>query len=256
MASPVLAAEPHAEPQKTPLFEAHLRHGARMVEFGGWQMPVFYSSILDEHQAVRTRAGLFDISHMGEFVVEGPDSGFWLNHSLTNDVAKLAIGEGQYTLMTNDRGGVIDDLLVYRTGPQAYFLVVNASKIAEDREWLVRRLARASGVEFHDRSASTAALALQGPKAAEILVSALEITDELPKRNRIVTVPWRSHRITIARTGYTGEDGFEIFARSARRTISGKRSWRVARKRVSSRAAWAAGTPSVSRRAIRSTART
>ncbi len=141
MTSPATVA-----PSKTPLFDAHLRWKARMVEFGGWQMPVFYSSILEEHQAVRTSAGLFDISHMGEFVIEGPNAAARLNGLLTNDIAKLGVGEGQYTLMLNDRGGVIDDLIVYRTGEQRFFLVVNAAKIGEDWAWIERHLTQGSTV--------------------------------------------------------------------------------------------------------------
>ena len=181
-----------------------------MVEFGGWMMPVFYSSILDEHQAVRTAAGLFDISHMGEFWAEGPEAAVWLDTLLTNEVSKLGIGEGQYTFLLNEQGGVIDDLIVYRVGAQNFLLIVNAGKIAEDRAWIEGRVP-ATGVEFRDESDLFGGLALQGPKAAEILPGALDLTVPLPARNRMVTVVWRGHLLGIARTGYTGEDGFEIF---------------------------------------------
>jgi aminomethyltransferase len=202
-----------AASRKTPLFDAHLRWQARMVEFGGWQMPVFYSSILEEHQAVRTGAGLFDISHMGEFLVEGPAAAARLDALLTNDVAKLAVGEGQYTLMLNGQGGVIDDLILYRIADQAFLLVVNASKIGEDWQWIERHLAggdEVGGVVFFNRSDAFAAVALQGPQAGAILAAALEMK-ELPGRNRIVSLKWRTHDLWIARTGYTGEDGFEVF---------------------------------------------
>ena len=200
---------------KTPLFDAHLRWKARMVEFGGWQMPVFYTSILEEHQAVRTGAGLFDISHMGEFLIEGPGAATRLNGLLTNDIDKLSVGEGQYTLMLNERGGVIDDLIVYRIAAQAFLLVVNASKIGEDWEWIERHLtgpASVSDVLFFNKSSAFAAVALQGPKAAGIAAAALNVAEsQLPARNRIVAVKWRTHDLWIARTGYTGEDGFEFF---------------------------------------------
>jgi aminomethyltransferase len=196
-------------PLKTPLFDAHVRAKARMVEFGGWQMPVFYSSILEEHQAVRTGAGLFDISHMGEFLIEGPGAAARLNALLTNDVAKLAVGEGQYTLMLNERGGVIDDLLVYRIADQAFLMVVNAGKIGEDWEWVERHLT-GTDVVFFNKSDAFAAVALQGPKAAEVIATALDV-DNLPSRNRIASLKWRTYDLWIARTGYTGEDGFEIF---------------------------------------------
>ena len=191
---------------ETPLASAHRKQGARMVEFGGWSMPVFYTSILDEHQAVRTGAGIFDISHMGEFIIEGPSSASFLNSLLTNDIDRLRVGDGQYTLMLNEQGGVIDDLIVYRTGQDVFFLVVNASKIDEDRAWIESRLP-SEGVLFNDRSEAYAAVALQGPKSEAILI---DLGWPVPARNGILParLPFLA---TIARTGYTGEDGFEIF---------------------------------------------
>src|SRR6185436_15132983 len=124
--------------KRTPLFDAHQKLGARLVEFGGWEMPVQYSSIMDEHQAVRTAAGIFDISHMGEVTVSGAAAAF-LNHVLTNDIRKLTPGLGQYTLMCNERGGVIDDLYVYQLSEGVYLLIINASRIAEDVAWLQAR---------------------------------------------------------------------------------------------------------------------
>src|SRR5439155_23275473 len=115
--------------KRTPLFDAHQKLGGKLVEFGGWEMPVQYTSIMDEHQAVRTAAGIFDISHMGEVLVSGPAAESFLNQTFTNDVRKLDIGKGQYTLMCNERGGVIDDLYAYRIEPAGYLLVVNASRI-------------------------------------------------------------------------------------------------------------------------------
>ena len=115
--------------KKTPLYDEHVRLGARMVPFGGWLMPVQYSGIVDEHQSVRNAVGMFDISHMGQFVISGNGARDWLNTMLTNDVAKLDVGQGQYTFLLNDDGGVIDDLIVYRTGEAEFLLVVNAAKI-------------------------------------------------------------------------------------------------------------------------------
>ena len=126
--------------RQTPLFAAHQRLGARLTEFGGWTMPVQYSGIVDEHRAVRTAAGVFDISHMGEFFVRGSGARDFLNGVLSNDVTKLDVGQGQYTLMLDDHGGVIDDLILYRTGGQEFFLVVNAAKIEEDRAHLTLSL--------------------------------------------------------------------------------------------------------------------
>src|SRR6266700_406955 len=122
--------------KRTPLFAAHQRLGGKLIEFGGWEMPVQYSSIIDEHLAVRKSAGLFDISHMGEVSVVGPGALDFLNHTLTNDLKKLAAGQGQYTLMCNERGGVIDDLYAYRLAETDYLLIINASRIDGDLAWL------------------------------------------------------------------------------------------------------------------------
>lgn len=195
--------------KKTALADTHVKWGARMVEFGGWWMPVQYSGIIDEHQTVRTAAGLFDISHMGEVVIEGPAAADWLNTMLTNDVSKLGVSEGQYTLMLNPSGGVIDDLIIYRTGANAFFLVINASKIDEDVAWLKGNLP-SSGVTLVHRSDETGALALQGPKSPAVLSAFLGSSD-LPSRNHIASFSWNGHTVQVARTGYTGEDGFELF---------------------------------------------
>src|SRR5881628_342458 len=127
--------------KRTPLFSAHQRLGGRMVEFGGWEMPVQYSSIVDEHLAVRRAAGLFDISHMGELRVSGLAALEFLNLTLTNDLRKLAVGQGQYTLMCNEKGGTIDDLYAYRLGNADFLLIVNASRIEADYDWLGKQLA-------------------------------------------------------------------------------------------------------------------
>src|SRR5260370_23434243 len=125
-----------AAEKKTPLYQEHVRRGARMVPFGGWLMPVQYTSIVDEHQPVRNAVGMFDISHMGQFIVSGNDARDWLNAMLTNNVAKLDVGQGQYPFLLNDNGGVIDDLILYRIDEAEFLLVVNASKIEEDFAWL------------------------------------------------------------------------------------------------------------------------
>lgn len=195
--------------KQTPLFATHQRLGARLTEFGGWTMPVQYSGIVDEHRAVREAAGVFDISHMGEFFVRGEGARDFLDGILSNDVTKLRVGQGQYTLMLDDHGGVIDDLILYRTGEQEFFLVVNAAKIDDDRAHLTRYLPH--GVEFHDASDVYAALALQGPKALEIARTFLGAGWPEPKRNEITRYSWNCQEILAARTGYTGEDGIEIF---------------------------------------------
>src|SRR5215213_9004144 len=120
----------------TPLHAEHVRLGAKMIGFGGWDMPVQYTGIMDEHQTVRSALGVFDISHMGQFFVRGAASAAWLNRMLTNNVERLEIGQGQYSLMLNERGGVIDDLIIYRLGTETWLLIVNAAKIDEDLAWL------------------------------------------------------------------------------------------------------------------------
>lgn len=183
-----------------------------MVEFGGWEMPVLYSSIVKEHHAVRDAAGLFDISHMGEFIFEGPEAKKFLTKLLTNDLSLLETGQGQYSLLCQDNGGVIDDLYAYRLGDQRYLLVVNASRVEVDWLWIrAQRNTRYKSLELemHDRSADHAAMALQGPKASEILEGLFPQAVELG-RNRITELEFGSEPIWISRTGYTGEDGFEL----------------------------------------------
>jgi aminomethyltransferase len=199
--------------KKTALFEAHQKLGARLVNFGGWNMPVQYSGILEEHKAVREAAGVFDISHMGEFCIDSPSAKTFLNGLLTNDVSKLAVGQGQYTLMLNEEAGVIDDLIIYHLTDGQYFLVVNASMIDEDRTWIEHKLRSdgGAGIFFSDRSSMYSAVALQGPKALEIARAFLGAGWSEPKRNEMTKYSWNCHEILTARTGYTGEDGLELF---------------------------------------------
>src|SRR6476646_5713 len=166
-------------PKQTPLYGEHLKLAAKMIDFGGWNMPVYYSSILEEHQAVRQGVGIFDISHMGQIRVSGPSAEEWLNTLLTNNLRRLKLSEGQYTLLLNDRGGVIDDLIVYYRGQNDYFLVVNAAKTEEDFDWMQAHSTSETAVS--DLSDHFAALAVQGPASAELLGQ----FGELPKRNQI-----------------------------------------------------------------------
>jgi aminomethyltransferase len=188
--------------KKTPLYDEHVKRGAKIVLFGGWLMPVQYSGIVDEHQTVRKNVGMFDISHMGQFVVSGKGAAEWLNTMLTNNIDKLAVGQGQYTFLLNEKGGIIDDLIAYRIGEQKFLLVVNASRAEEDYEWLDQH--RAGDVLLGDRSAYFGGVAIQGPRATELFV-------DLPARNHIVDVELDGIPVSIARTGYTGEDGIEVF---------------------------------------------
>jgi len=176
-----------------------------MVPFAGWYMPVMYDSILNEHQAVRGAVGIFDISHMGQFIVRGEGALPWLNRMLANNLEKLAAGEGQYSFMLNEEGGVIDDLIVYRTGDSEFFLVVNASMIPEDLAWLEKH--RPEGVELVDESEGWAGMAVQGPDSPASFAS-LFPDETLPPRNGIARLAGGG---IVCRTGYTGEDGFEFF---------------------------------------------
>src|SRR5882724_7704439 len=171
-------------PKETPLYDEHMRLSAKMVPFAGWLMPVQYTSIVDEHQTVRNAVGVFDISHMGQFIVSGNDARDWLNRMLTNNVAKLDVGQGQYTFLLNDNGGVIDDLILYRICESEFLLVVNASKIEEDFAWLERH--RQDGTMLKNRSADFGGVAIQGPRVVDFFHDLLGQSVELPARNHII----------------------------------------------------------------------
>jgi aminomethyltransferase len=198
-----------AAQKKTPLYHEHVRLGAKMIPFGDWIMPVQYSGIMDEHQAVRKNVGVFDISHMGQLIAAGPEAGVWLNEMLTNDIDKLEVGTGQYTFLLNESGGIIDDLIVYRTAPREFLLVVNASRTDEDFTWLQKHLE--GKAELENRSADYGGLAIQGPRIIELLQAMVGQVAELPARNQIKTFDYDGIELSIARTGYTGEDGVEVF---------------------------------------------
>jgi len=195
--------------KKSPLHASHEKLGAKMIPFSGWQMPVQYSGIIQEHQAVRQSVGMFDISHMGVFTITGTKSESWLNTMLTNDIRGTAAGEGQYTLMLNEKGGVIDDLLAYRIGDQKFMLVVNAAKMKEDWDWLADHIT--TDVELSNTGESLAALAIQGPKATELIEKVFPQQSILPRRNKVFFWEESDPPLWISRTGYTGEDGFELF---------------------------------------------
>ncbi len=202
--------------KRTPLFAAHQRAGGKLIEFGGWEMPVQYSSITDEHLCVRRAAGIFDISHMGEVLVSGSAAEAFLNATLTNDIRKLAVGSGQYTLMCNERGGVIDDLYAYRTGATDFLLIINASRIAEDVAWLAKQFSafpQRGDVTLQNVSDLTAAVAIQGPNTPGLLDQLFpDAKPSALKKNQIACCKFAGTQVAVARTGYTGEDGFEIVA--------------------------------------------
>ncbi len=180
-----------------------------MVAFAGWNMPVQYTSIIGEHTAVREDVGIFDISHMGQFFLEGEGAETWLNTILANDVNKLGIGEGQYTFMLNENGGVIDDLIIYRQAEGKIFLVVNASMIDVDYAWLSQHLAE--GLALTNESNAWAGMAVQGPNSSAAFAK-LFPDQELPARNGMAMWPYEGETLCVCRTGYTGEDGFEFFS--------------------------------------------
>jgi aminomethyltransferase len=210
-----------AQLKKTPLNATHRASGARMVEFGGWDMPVEYSGISDEHLAVRTRAGLFDVSHMGEIELAGPGALDAVQWVTSNDASKLAVGQIQYSALTTDTGTFVDDLLVYRMGPEHYLLVVNAGNIMKDHEWIAAKVQGRGDVSVVNSSSRYALLALQGPASQAILQTLTGVDLSAIKYYWFATGEVASIRATISRTGYTGEDGFEIFVPPA----SAERLW-------------------------------
>lgn len=203
----------NAETMKsTPLCDKHVALGAKMVPFAGWNMPVQYTGIIDEHNTVRTACGVFDISHMGQFLVHGAGATEWLNGMLTNNLHKLVDGMGQYSMMLNERGGVIDDLIIYRLGEDDYFVVVNASMIDEDYAWLMAH--KPEGVTLENKSDAYVGLAVQGPACEEVFAGMCPGV-ELPVRNGILRFEADGDALVVCRTGYTGENGFEFFCPAA-----------------------------------------
>ncbi|MGA4579739.1 glycine cleavage system aminomethyltransferase GcvT [Limisphaera sp. VF-2] len=208
--------------KRTPLFEEQQRLGARFVSFAGWELPLQYSGIVEEHWAVRRAAGLFDISHMGEITVSGPAAQRFLNYGLTNDVARLVPGQGQYSLLCNSRGGIVDDLYVFRLSEEVFLLVVNAARTAVDVAWLqqlAESFASPDELRVTDASHNYAALAVQGPAVTKFLdacvsgpsISGMRVArvTEL-RKNQIGGFAFDKSGVLVSRTGYTGEDGFEI----------------------------------------------
>jgi glycine cleavage system T protein (aminomethyltransferase) len=193
--------------RRTPLYEQHVDLGAKVVPFAGWEMPVTYEGILEEHSAVRTHAGMFDVSHMGEVEVEGPGALAFLQLALSNDVAMLEVGGAQYSCLCDESGGVLDDLFAYRLGGDRYLIVTNAANHEADLAWL-GRWSRGFDVIVRDVADRYAMLAVQGPHARAALTRALRI--ELPPRMRVAAVRAGNRPALVCGTGYTGEDGVEL----------------------------------------------
>jgi aminomethyltransferase len=200
-------------PLRTPLHDVHVRAGARIVEFAGWEMPVQYAGILAEHEAVRTRAGLFDVSHMGEIVFRGPKAIESLSRVFTNDLSKTVDGQAQYGCLCRDSGGIVDDVVVYRRSAEDLLVCVNAANRAKDHEWLA---AHAGGADVKNESDDWAQLALQGPRAAQVLQRLTKVNLSAIKTYRFSSGDVAGVPCIVARTGYTGEDGFELFCPPAR----------------------------------------
>ncbi|MEO7190833.1 MAG: glycine cleavage system aminomethyltransferase GcvT [Vicinamibacterales bacterium] len=198
--------------KKTPLNARHRAMGARMVDFGGWDMPVEYSGITDEHLTVRSAVGLFDVSHMGEIELAGPDALGAIQWLTSNDASRLSVGQAQYSALTTPSGTFVDDVLVYRMADDHYLLVVNASNIVKDYTWIDSQTkARGGDVSVVNSSSRYALVGIQGPAAAAVLQTLTAIDLGAMKYYWFASGEVAGLRVTVSRTGYTGEDGFEIF---------------------------------------------
>ena len=200
--------------KRLPLHEFHLKAGAHLGAFGEWEVPLYFSSILDEHEAVRTQAGVFDISHMGEFFVRGREAKKFLDGLLPREMDRLKDGKALYAPLLNEEGGMVDDLIVYQVNPEDFLLIVNAANIEKDFEWIQRHLPK--NVEFENASEEKALFALQGPRGREIAeaVFRCDLRSLGYYHFLILKTPWGE--LLVSRTGYTGEDGFEIMVEAAR----------------------------------------
>jgi aminomethyltransferase len=205
---------PEATLHHTPLRDRHEALGARLIDFAGWLMPVQYAGILEEHRAVRERAGLFDLSHMGELFVEGPEAAAGLAAALVSDPPALAEGRAHYSMIVAQDGGIIDDLIVYRLGPERFLVVANASNAQVVSDALVERLAGSRAV-LDDRSLAMALVAIQGPRSVEIIGGLTDVDLDALRYYAIAAGTVAGVEALVARTGYTGEDGFEIFVDTA-----------------------------------------
>jgi glycine cleavage system T protein (aminomethyltransferase) len=197
--------------KRTPLHASHVELGARLVDFAGWEMPVQYAGVIEEHRAVRTGAGMFDVSHMGEVRVRGAGAEAFLQRLTPNDVSRLAPGRAHYSGLLTERGTYIDDLLIYRLAADDFLIVVNASNAARDFAWIAERAAGAADTEVSDESDRWALLAVQGPRAVEILAPLMTAGAEGVKYYGFLRGEVAGKPAILSRTGYTGEDGFELY---------------------------------------------
>ncbi len=198
--------------KRTPFFEFHVAHGGKLVDFGGWELPVQFEGIKKEHELVRTAVGLFDVSHMGEIRCTGPQALEAVQGLITNDAGALAIGQALYTPMCNHAGGIVDDLLVYRVGQTEFFLVVNAANIDKDFAWMVQNNPCPEGATFVNESPEWGQLAVQGRHAQAVVQALVQVDlDTVAYYHFVVTTVAGVPGCVVSRTGYTGEDGFEIY---------------------------------------------
>ncbi len=205
-----MSESPTATLRRTTLFDLHERQGGRMVPFAGWAMPVQYRGIVEEHNAVRQRAGVFDVSHMGRLFVVGADAERLLRSTVTYNVAKMAEGRGHYALLCNEQGGIIDDPYIYRLDPQRFLLVGNASNADRDLAQIRSHVTPGMDVELFDRQAETVMLAVQGPAAAGHMARIIGPEVSAMEHHACTELPFMQHKLFVSRTGYTGEDGFEL----------------------------------------------
>ncbi|WP_239254161.1 glycine cleavage system aminomethyltransferase GcvT [Listeria ilorinensis] len=203
------------ELKRTPLHAVYSKYGAKTIDFGGWDLPVQFAGIKKEHEMVRKQVGVFDVSHMGEIEVTGPDSTSYLQKMLTNDIEKIKDQRAQYNIMCYENGGTVDDLVVYRRSSVSYLLVVNAANTEKDTKWLLQHIDE-EDVKVNDVSEHYGQLALQGPKAAQVLSELTETDlDDIPFFGFLENVTVAGKNVLISRSGYTGEDGFEIYTQAA-----------------------------------------
>lgn len=199
---------------RTSLYDEHIRLNAKMVEFAGWDMPVSYCSILDEHKCVRENVGLFDVSHMGEVFVSGKDSLEYLNSLVPQDITKLVDTKAVYCQLLNDKAGLVDDLIIYKFKDNDYMIILNASRIEADYNWLVDHIKNYE-VKVENKSSEYSLIAVQGPKAYKLIEKAGLKKDDQPKFFSIKEAEIFGKKMLVSRTGYTGEDGFELLIKNA-----------------------------------------
>ena len=199
--------------RKTILFDKHVELGAKMVEFAGWMMPVSYSSIIDEHNAVRNDVGIFDVSHMGEIFVSGKDSLLFLEKLVPQSISDLEVSKAIYCQLLNDNAGIIDDLIIYKMSADKYLVIVNASRIEQDFDWMIKN-SKDFDLDLDNQSEKYSMFAIQGPKASLLLNKAGLVLSEQPEFFHIKQSKIFAEEVIVARTGYTGEDGFELVVRN------------------------------------------